>query len=163
MAREELRSRLGVQAASYASVVLGLVGDGRVVERDGWLASPDHRVELETAGGPAAELLRLIALEPFTPPSLPEVLQKSGATPEMLRALVQRGDIIKVSDEVAFSKDAYAAAIELVKEIVAAQGSVTVAQLRDRMGASRRPVLALLEHLDAQRVTRRVGDARTLR
>jgi len=38
-----------------------------------------------------------------------------------------------------------------------------VAQLRDRMGASRRPVLALLEYLDAQRVTRRVGDARLLR
>ena len=163
MAREELRNRLGVQAASYPSVVLGLAGDGRLVERDGWLAVPHHRVELETADGPAAELLRLIALEPFTPPSLTEALQRSGATPEMLRALAQRGDLVKVSEEVAFSKDAYAAAVELVKEIVAAQGSVTVAQLRDRMGASRRPVLALLEHLDAQRVTRRVGDARTLR
>jgi len=163
MAREELRNRLGVQAASYPSVVRGLVDEGRVVDRDGWLASPAHRVELETADGPAAELLRLIALEPFTPPSLPEAMQKSGATSEMLRALAQRGDLVKVSDEVAFSRDAYAAAIELVREIVVAQGSVTVAQLRDRMGASRRPVLALLEHLDAQRVTRRVGDARTLR
>jgi selenocysteine-specific elongation factor len=46
---------------------------------------------------------------------------------------------------------------------VSANGSVTVAQLRDRMGASRRIVLALLEHLDAQRVTRRVGDSRILR
>ncbi len=163
MAREELRSRLGVQAASYASVLQGLVDDGRVVERDGWLASPDHRVELETAGGPAAELLRLISIQPFAPPSLPEAMQKSGATPEMVRALAQRGDLVKVSDEVAFSRDAYAAAIDVVKEIITAQGSVTVALLRDRMGASRRPVLALLEHLDAQRVTRRVGDARTLR
>jgi selenocysteine-specific elongation factor len=90
-------------------------------------------------------------------------MQKSGATPEMVRALAQRGDLVKVSDEVAFSRDAYAAAIDVVKEIITAQGSVTVALLRDRMGASRRPVLALLEHLDAQRVTRRVGDARTLR
>jgi len=163
MAREELRNRLGLQAASYPAVVQGLVDEGRVVERDRWLASPDHRVELETAGGPAAELLRLIAAEPFTPPSLPEAMQKSGATLEMVRALAQRGDLVKVSDEVAFSQDAYGAAIDLVKEIVAVQGSVTVAQLRDRMGASRRPVLALLEHLDAQRVTRRVGDARTLR
>jgi hypothetical protein len=31
------------------------------------------------------------------------------------------------------------------------------------MGASRRPVLALLEHMDSSRVTRRVGDARVLR
>ena len=47
--------------------------------------------------------------------------------------------------------------------MIVANGSVTVAQLRDKMGASRRPVLALLEHLDSQRVTRRVGDARVLR
>jgi hypothetical protein len=31
------------------------------------------------------------------------------------------------------------------------------------MEASRRPILALLEYLDAQRITRRVGDARVLR
>jgi selenocysteine-specific elongation factor len=68
-----------------------------------------------------------------------------------------------VSDDLAFTKDAYASAIALVREIIASTGSITVAQLRDRMGASRRPVLALLEHLDAERITRRVGDTRILR
>jgi len=50
-----------------------------------------------------------------------------------------------------------------VKELIAGEGSVSVARLRDRLGASRRPMLALLEYLDAARVTRRVGDARVLR
>ena len=75
----------------------------------------------------------------------------------------QRGDIVRVGDDVAFTKDAYETAVALVREIISASGSITVAQLRDRMGASRRPVLALLEHLDSERVTRRVGDARVLR
>ncbi len=163
MAREELRSRLGVPAASFASVLQGLVADGRIVERDGSLASPQHRVELETAGGPAADLLELLGRQPFAPPSLPEAMQHSGATEEMVRALVQRGDLVRASPDIAFTKAAYEAAVALVKEIAASDGSVTVAQLRDRMGASRRPVLALLEYLDAQRLTRRVGDARVLR
>jgi selenocysteine-specific elongation factor len=90
-------------------------------------------------------------------------MQRSGAGPEIVRALAQRGDLVRVSDDIAFTRDAYSDAVGLVKELVAAGGSVTVAQLRDRMGASRRPVLALLEHLDATRVTRRVGDARVLR
>jgi selenocysteine-specific elongation factor len=68
-----------------------------------------------------------------------------------------------LSDDVAFTREAYASAVAIVKELIAANGSVSVAQLRDRMGASRRPALALLEHLDAVRVTRRVGDARVLR
>jgi selenocysteine-specific elongation factor len=163
MAREELRSRLAVPAASFPSVVQGLLEEGRIVERDGSLASPQHHVELETTGGPAAGLLELLGRQPFAPPSLPEAMQQTGATEEMVRALVQRGDLVRASPDIAFTKDAYAAAVALVKEIAGANGSVTVAQLRDRMGASRRPVLALLEYLDAQRVTRRVGDTRVLR
>jgi selenocysteine-specific elongation factor len=163
MAREELRSRIGVSPPSFQSVIHGLVEDGVVVERNGSLAAPSHRVELETAGGPAAELVRILAGNPLAPPSLPEAMQESGATPEIVRALAERGDIVRVSDEVAFAKAGYETAITLVREIVTASGSVTVAQLRDRMGASRKPVLALLEHLDAQRLTRRVGDSRVLR
>jgi len=162
MAREELRSRLGVPAASFAMVVKGLVEDGRVVERDGSLAAPGHEVALESTG-PAVELVRLLDGQPFAPPSLPDAMRQTGADEELVRALAQRGDIVRVSDDVAFSKTAYESAVAMVREIIAANGSVTVAQLRDRMSASRRPVLALLEHLDAQRVTRRVGDARTLR
>ena len=162
MAREELRSRLGVPANSFPSVVQGLLEDGRVIERNGSLAAPDHRVALENSG-PAADLVQLLQSQRFAPPSLPEAMQQTGAGDELVRALAQRGDIVRVSDDIAFSKDGYESAVAMVKEIIAANGSVTVAQLRDRMAASRRPVLALLEHLDAQRVTRRVGDSRVLR
>jgi selenocysteine-specific elongation factor len=157
MAREELRSRLGVAPASFPSVVQGLVDDGLLVEHNGSLASPTHTVEL--SGGPQAELLRLLA----SSPSLADAMRDSGANEELVRALAQRGDIVRVSSEVAFTRNGYDAAVAMVRELVAAGGSVTVAQLRDRMGASRRIVLALLEHLDAQRVTRRVGDVRVLR
>jgi selenocysteine-specific elongation factor len=40
---------------------------------------------------------------------------------------------------------------------------VTLAQLRDRLGISRKYAQALLEALDAHGVTRRVGDERVLR
>lgn len=158
MAREELRNKLGVPAASFPSVVLGLVDDGRVVESNATLASPSHNVAVD-----GSELVRLLEAARFAPPALLEAMQQTGATDEVVRALAQRGDIVRVSDDVAFGRDAYATAVELVKEMIAEGGSVTVAQLRDRMGASRRPVLALLEHLDARHVTRRVGDARVLR
>src|SRR5437868_4016728 len=163
MAREELRSRLGVAPASFPAVVQGLTDEGRIVERNGSIAAPAHRVAIETAGGAVSALLRLLGHTPFAPPSLSEAAKQAGASDEMVRAMVQGGDIVRVGDDVAFTRDAYAAAVDLVRELVAANGSVTVAELRDRMGASRRPVLALLEHLDSERVTRRVGDARVLR
>jgi selenocysteine-specific elongation factor len=163
MAREELRSRLGVPPGAFATVVQGLLEDGRAQERDGSVALPGHRIELNADGGEVAPLLELLGRQPLAPPSLSEAIKQTGASAEVVRALAQRGDIVRVGDDTAFTKDAYEVAVAMVREIISSTGSITVAQLRDRMGASRRPVLALLEHLDAQRVTRRVGDSRVLR
>jgi selenocysteine-specific elongation factor len=41
-----------------------------------------------------------------------------------------------------------------------AGGSITLAELRDELGVSRRHAQALLEHLDAARVTLRLADDR---
>jgi selenocysteine-specific elongation factor len=162
MAREELRSRLRLPPSSFPSVLAGLVEESFLQERNGDIAMPMHRAALESTDGPAARLLQLLGDHPFTPPSLREAMDQSQAGPEVVRALAQRGDIVRLSEDVVFTKEAYLNAVTLVRDIIAGAGSITVAQLRDRMGASRRPVLALLEHLDAEKVTRRVGDHRVL-
>jgi hypothetical protein len=51
-----------------------------------------------------------------------------------------------------------------VEAVIAAKGSITLARLRDELGTSRQFAQALLEHLDAERVTHRgPGDAGVLR
>ena len=47
--------------------------------------------------------------------------------------------------------------------LIARDGSVTIATLRDELQTSRRYAQALLELLDAERITLRVGDERVLR
>jgi selenocysteine-specific elongation factor len=162
MAREELRSRLRLNPGSFPTALAALLAEGRVEDRLGAIAVPGHRVAIDAGDGAAGKLLELLGREPFAPPSLTEAMQQSGAGPEVVRALAQAGAIVRLSDDIAFTQEGYADAVGIVKELLAATGSVTVAQLRDRMGASRRPVLALLEHLDGAKVTRRVGDQRIL-
>ena len=164
MPREELRSRLGLPPAAFAAFVQELARGAALREAGGELALPEHRVEVdEGATGPAARLLEVLGRVPYAPPSLPDALREAGAGPEVLRALAREGKLVRLSEEVAFTREAYDSALALVREIAAAEGGVTVARLRDAMSASRRPVLAFLEHLDAERVTRRQGDVRTLR
>jgi selenocysteine-specific elongation factor len=162
MAREELRSRLRLPPASFPAVLASLLEEGRLEERDGAIAVPAHQPAAESSDGPAARLLVLLGDHPFAPPSLREAMEQSGAGVEVLRALTQRGELVRLNEDIAFTREAYASAVAMVRDVIAATGSVTVAQLRDRMGASRRPVLALLERLDAEKVTRRVGDQRVL-
>jgi selenocysteine-specific elongation factor len=162
MAREELRSRLRLQASSFPLVLASLVEEGSLKEVNGAIAAPGHRVAIASPGGPEARLLELLGAHPFAPPSLREAMEESAAGQEVVRALAQRGELVRLSDDIAFTREAYSQAVALVTDQIATTGSVTVAQVRDRMGASRRPVLALLEHLDSQKVTRRVGDQRVL-
>jgi selenocysteine-specific elongation factor len=163
MPREELRSRLGVAQGAFAPALAGLIEDGLVAEREGEISLPEHQVASEAADGAGSRLLEELGRNPFAPPSIAEAMEKSGAGAEVVRALERKGDLVRLSEDVAFTRNAYEGAVSLVTEMIASSGSVTVAQLRDRMGASRRPALALLEHLDSRRVTRRVGDARVLR
>jgi selenocysteine-specific elongation factor len=60
--------------------------------------------------------------------------------------------------------DAIADVRDRVVAIVEAEGQITLARLRDELDTSRKFAQALLEHLDAARVTRRrPDDTRVLR
>jgi len=53
---------------------------------------------------------------------------------------------------------------ERVEAVIAAGGAITLARLRDELQTSRRYAQALLEHLDAERVTKLLpDDSRVLR
>jgi selenocysteine-specific elongation factor len=96
----------------------------------------------------------------YEPPSETEL----GEEARHLATLHAHGRAIRIGR----SMHAHPEAIEhvrLVVERVASQeGSITLARLRDELGTSRKYAQALLEHLDAARVTRRQeDDSRVLR
>ena len=81
-----------------------------------------------------------------------------------LRALRDAERVVRLGRDRYAHPDAIAAVRARVEAIIAAEGSITLARLRDELGTSRRHAQALLEHLDAARVTvRRPDDVRVLR
>jgi selenocysteine-specific elongation factor len=64
---------------------------------------------------------------------------------------------------VAFAADVYAEMLDRVRSHIRKHGSITLAQVRDMFGTSRKYAQALLEHMDDAKITRRVGDERVLR
>jgi len=108
--------------------------------------------------GPAAlaleELLREAGHEP--PPDL-------GLAPEDLAALRAHGRITRLGRGTHIHRDALADVAARVTGLIERDGPLTLAALRDELGTSRRYAQALLEALDAERVTLRVGDERVLR
>jgi selenocysteine-specific elongation factor len=77
--------------------------------------------------------------------------------------LEREGRLVRLGDGLAIAPAAYEhARAALVAECERA-GTISLARFRDLLGASRRVAQLLLERLDADRVTIRIGDARRLR
>ena len=76
--------------------------------------------------------------------------------------LAEQGRVVRASQGVVFDAATYERIAGEVTMLLRAQGKVTVAEVRDLLGTSRKYTLALLEHLDDEKVTRRVGDERML-
>ncbi len=78
-------------------------------------------------------------------------------------ALESEGRLVRVGDGFALERAAYERARELVVSECAREGTITLARARDLLGESRRNAQLVLERLDGDGVTLRVGDERRLR
>ena len=156
--REELRSRLGLSPQAFPPAMDRLAAEG-VLEEDGaWVRLPGHEAKpSQHQQSQMDAYLKALQAEPYSPPT------DYPLDAELLALLTDEGKVIRVSDSVVFSAGAYRRMVEKVKEHIAQRGKITVADGRDLFGTSRKYVLPLLEYLDQQHVTRRVGDERVLR
>ncbi|HKV86220.1 MAG TPA: selenocysteine-specific translation elongation factor [Ktedonobacterales bacterium] len=174
MPKEEWRSRLGLGPREAAEVASALARSGELDEGDtgdseearrqrrgGLLHLPGHQPRLTPQqDAAAARMLERLRAEPFTPPSRAEIEVELGA--DVVGALLERGALVRVTDTILLEAGAYVEARRRIVAYLREHGRVTVAEGRDLLGASRKYMLAIFEHLDERRVTRRVGDDRVL-
>jgi selenocysteine-specific elongation factor len=156
--KEELRSRLGMKQQAFGHVLAKLQADGVLVEDGPSVRRADHVKSLSDEQRLVADrYVDTLRANPYSPPT------DSPPDAELLGLLDDEGRVVRVNDSVVFEAGAYGEMVDGVKAYIAGHGEITVADVRDMFGASRKYALGLLDHLDQQRVTRRVGDARVLR
>jgi selenocysteine-specific elongation factor len=162
-AREEARSALGLPARRFNALIDRLVADKRIVARGSSLALPSHRPRLSEdqerrwLGARAA-----LAKAPLQPPSPAQLETEHGLDRELVAALAERGDVVRIGTEAVFLPEAVTLFARVVVDELVASGSITVARARDLSGSSRKHVLPLLQFLDDRGLTRRHGDDRIL-
>jgi selenocysteine-specific elongation factor len=78
----------------------------------------------------------------------------------VLRTLREEGRAVRVSGRLYAHAASARQAREAICALIEREGPITLAQARDALGVGRKAAQALLEHLDATRVTRRLPDER---
>ena len=156
--KEELRNRLGMTSQVFGSALPRLQEVGVLVEEGPVVRRTGHVRRLSDAQQAQVDAYkRQLESSPYSPPT------DSPLDAELLSVLADQEEVVRVTEAVVFAASAYKEMVEKVSAYIDENGEVTVGDVRDMFGTSRKYALALLDHMDQQRVTRRVGDARVLR
>jgi len=81
---------------------------------------------------------------------------------KIIALLLREGILVKLSDDLVFHRDALGGLKRSMAEQKRNSDKIDVAKFKDMTGISRKYAIPLLEWLDRERVTRRVGDARVI-
>jgi len=168
--REELRERLFSRghAAVFDRALADLAAAGTIAIRDR-IALASHRLELSPEEDRArAALERAYRDAGLAPPDLATAASGAGiATPvadRMLKLLLRQKVLVRV-DVLVFHDTALKqlkAEVTGLKSAAGAAARIDVATFKERFGISRKYAIPLLEYLDRERLTRRVGDSRVV-
>lgn len=160
--REELKSKLKLSPRHFYAILRKLRADDLLVEHSSLVARPGHAIQFNGQEQAKIEALRRkFAAQPFTPPSVKECRADVGE--ELLNALIELNELVLVSPEVILRKSEYDLMTARVQAVLAQNGQISLAEVRDLFDTSRKYAQALLEHLDALGLTIRAGDFRRLK
>ena len=158
MAKEELKDKIKTPAKFFDIAIKQLSTEGVLNESGPTVHLPGHQVKLTPEQQKKIDIyIKALSSSPFSPP--PETTIE----PELLNILIGQRKVVKVTDNVVFTADAYDQMMKKITEHIKTRGQITVAEVRDVLQTSRKYALALMEYLDNQKITRRVGDGRVLR
>jgi len=162
MPREEVKSRLRLETKVFQAIIAQAVAADMVAASGAAVRLASHQIKFSAAEALTVEaLLAEFRRSPHNSPSVKECAARVGEA--VLNALTEQGALVQVSPEVLFLPETYQTMVEQVRSQLRAQNKITVAETRDLFSTSRKYALALLEHLDAQGITQRVGDERILK
>jgi selenocysteine-specific elongation factor len=140
----------GIDAARLRAALAG--DPAFVIERD---IVRDAR-QAGVLDDPAArKLLDALVASPYAPPAPADV----GASPALVHALARAGAVVEL-DGIVFAADALDDARDRIARLVVQQASITIADVRDLLGTSRKYILPILNRMDSEGITRRRGDLR---
>jgi len=167
MSKEELRDRISLGPEVFYSV-LGKLAEEKKLEVAGELVHQLGRgVVMKTEEAQSKQIIeQAFASAGLKVPSLKEVL--AGLKVDKVRAqkivtlLLRDKVLIKISDELVFHQNALMDLRQKIGALKNTTPKLDVARFKDLTGVSRKYAIPLLEYLDRERITRRVGDERLI-
>ena len=165
--KEELRASRWGHAELFDGVVAALLREQKLEASGELLHLPGRGVVLRDEEAESkSQIEQAFAKAGLQVPALKEVLASLPVdkvrAQKIVTLLLRDRVLVKLSDDLVFHRDA----LEALRQRIVAQKAKTpklnVGNFKDLFGVTRKYAIPLLEYLDRERVTRRVGDERII-
>ena len=167
ISKGELREKLGLHQTVMEAMLAQLTRDKKAEVAGEQVRLAGRGVELKDEEAKAKELIeKAFAHAGLKVPLMKEVLENlpvdKTRAQKLVTLLLRDRVLIKLADDLVFHQTA----LQTLRQVMATQKAKTpkidVAGFKDLLGVTRKYAIPLLEYLDQQRVTRRVGDERII-
>jgi selenocysteine-specific elongation factor len=167
MSKEELRDRVNLGPEVFYSVLGKLAEDKQLQVAEELVHLPGRGVVMKDEEAESKTIIeQAFASAGLKVPSLKEVL--AGLKVDKMRAqkivtlLLRDKVLIKISEELVFHSTSLISLRQKISALKTTTPKIDVARFKDMTGVSRKYAIPLLEYLDREHVTRRVGDERVI-
>lgn len=167
VAKEQLRDHIAASTEVFDAAVAMLVRDKKIEVVGDQVRLPGHGVVMKDEEAESKkEIESAFTAAGLNAPALHQVLAglkiDKARAQKIVTLLLRDKVLIKISDELVFHRSA----LEDMRRLIAAyklkSPTIDVGQFKEMTGVSRKYAIPLLEFLDRERVTKRVGDSRQI-
>lgn len=165
--REQLREQRDAPPEVFAAALDALVRKKQIEVAGDLVRLPGHGVVMKDEEAESKRKIEeAFASAGLKVPALHEVIAglkiDKARAQKIVTLLLRDKALIKISDELVFHRSALDELRRQIAVYKAKAPRIDVAQFKELTGVSRKYAIPLLEYLDRERVTRRVGDAREI-
>ncbi|HEY6252352.1 MAG TPA: SelB C-terminal domain-containing protein, partial [Candidatus Angelobacter sp.] len=167
ISKEELREKLGLRVEVMQAVLAELVAARKAEINGEQVRLAGRGVELKDDEARAKkEIEQAFAVAGLKVPFMDEVLGKlpvdRARAQKLVTLLLRDRVLVKLADNLVFHSGALLGLRQTMTEYKVKSPKIDVGKFKDLIGVSRKYAIPLLEYLDRERVTRRVGDERVI-
>lgn len=170
MPREELRSKVpaGVSSKLFTQALHRLIKENELAQEGDVVRRSRHEVALGVDESELRErLLETYKGAGLTPPYFREICKEMGVQPKsaepVMMTLRNEGRMLKIAEDLFYHADVLTDLRERVVAFLRERGEMTTPEFKTLTGVSRKYLIPLIEYLDAENLTIRVGEVRKLR
>ncbi len=159
----ELESRLHLPKGLFNHLITALTDSGKIARRGSTIALLTHRPSLAPQQEKmVGSILKMLKTDLANPPTRKEILASLPDSEAVIRYLCQQGLAVELPDGLLFERQYYQKAKGEVIGFLEKNGTITIQQVRDLLGFSRKYIIPLLNKLEEEGIIRRRGEERIL-